>query len=162
MPKAFGPELQTNIFFDADFAHDIVTRRSITGLIICVGHTPVDWHSKQQGCIATSTYCAEFVAMRAAVEETISLCYVMRCMGILVTKPTNLFGDNLGVMQSSTIADADLKKKHVAVLYHYVREAIAAKIINAYWIKSHKNYSDVCTKALGGTAFHDLVSELLH
>ena len=64
LPKAFGMELETSIFFDADHAHDQKTRRSITGLIMFVGRTPVLWSSKRQGCIATSTYCAEFVAMR--------------------------------------------------------------------------------------------------
>lgn len=162
LPKAFGTELQTSIFFDADFAHDVKTRRSITGLIVNVGRTPVEWYSKRQGCIATSTYCAEFIAMRAAVECAISLRYVLRCMGIPVIQPTNLYGDNLGVMQSATIPDSDLKKKHVAVSYHFVREAVASKIINAYWVRSYENYSDICTKALGGTVFHDLGSELLY
>ena len=31
MPPAFGPELETSIFFDTDHAHDVVTRRSIIG-----------------------------------------------------------------------------------------------------------------------------------
>ena len=83
-------------------------------------------------------------------------------MGLLVKNPTNLCGDNLGAMQSATIPDSDLKKKHVAVSYHFVREAIAAKIIDARWVKSHENHSDICTKALGGNIFHDLASELLH
>ena len=65
-------------------------------------------------------------------------------------------------MQSATIADSDLKKKHVAASCHFVREAIAAEIVNACWVKSHENCSDVCTKALGGNIFHDLASELLH
>jgi len=63
LPTPYGSELQTSIFFDADHAHDHVTCHSITGLILFVGSTPVHWISKRQGCIATSTYCAEFVAM---------------------------------------------------------------------------------------------------
>jgi hypothetical protein len=61
-PMAFGKELDTTVFFDADHAHDHATRRSISGLIVFVGSTPVIWISKRQGCIATSTYCAEFVS----------------------------------------------------------------------------------------------------
>ena len=82
-------------------------------------------------------------------------------MGVPVTTPTNLFRDNLGVIQNATIPDSDLKKKHVAISYHYVRKAIAAKIINAVWIKSHENYADTCTKALGKTIFHELNNELM-
>ena len=84
----------------------------------------------------------------------------MHCMSLPVTMPTNLHGDNLGVMQSATIPDSGLKKKHVAVSCHFVREAVTAKIIIACWVKSHENHSDISTKALvgggGGGIFHDL------
>jgi hypothetical protein len=69
LPEAFGQELETSsVFFDADHAHDHQTQRSITGIIVFVGSTPVLWPSKRQGCIATLTYTAEFVAiMRSAI-----------------------------------------------------------------------------------------------
>ena len=41
LPTAYGNELETSIFFDADYVYDIATRRSITGLILFVGSTPV-------------------------------------------------------------------------------------------------------------------------
>ena len=117
--------------------------------------------SKRQGCIATFTYCAEFLAMCAGVEESISLCYMLRCLGVKVSKPTNMFGDSWGVIQSATIPQIELRKNHVAISYHYVREAIAAKIINAHWINTHVTFSDSCTKALGGDILGDLTSELM-
>jgi hypothetical protein len=160
-PVPYGRELETAVFFDADHAHDHVTRRSISGLIVFVGSTPVLWHSKRQGCIATSTYCAEFISMRPAVEEAISIRYMLRCLGIPVTRPTDLFGDNFGVIQSAEIPEGELKKKHIAISYHYVREAIAAKIVNAHWCKSSENFADICTKALGTNIFQDLVTEVM-
>jgi hypothetical protein len=42
-------------------AHHHLMRRSITGIMVFVGSTPVLWPSKHQGCIATSTYTAKFV-----------------------------------------------------------------------------------------------------
>jgi hypothetical protein len=102
LPEAFGRELETSVFFDTDHAHDHQTHRSITGIIVFVGSTSVLWPSKCQGCIATSTYTAEFVTMRSAAEEAISIRYMLRCLGILVTKPTNLYGDNFDVIQSAT------------------------------------------------------------
>jgi hypothetical protein len=90
LPAPHGSELTTSVFFDADHAHDHVTRRSISGIIVFVGSTPVLWQSKGQGCIATSTYCAEFVSMRTAVEEAISIRYMLRCVGVPVTEPTDL------------------------------------------------------------------------
>ena len=163
-PTPFGDELQTSVFFDADHAHDHETRRSISGIIVFVGSTPVIWQSKRQGCIATSTYCAEFIAMRSAVEEAISIRYMLRCLGVPVTRPTDLFGDNFGVIQSAEIPEGELKKKHIAISYHYVREAIAARIVNAlhaHWCRSYENFADICTKALGATIFTDIVQDLM-
>ena len=160
-PDPYGNELESSIFFDADHAHDHLMRRSITGIMVFVGSTPVLWRSKCQGCIATSTYTAEFVAMRSAIEEAISIRYMLRCLGVPVTKPTNLYGDNFGVIQSATIPDGKLKKKHVAISYHYVREAIAAGYINAIWVKSHENFADVCTKALGTIAFCNIIHDVM-
>jgi hypothetical protein len=159
-PHGFS-ELTTSVFFDAGHAHDHVTQRSISGIIVFVGSTPVLWQSKRQGCIATSTYCAEFVSMRTAVEEVISIRYMLQCLGVPVTEPTDLYGDNFGVIQSAEVPEGELKKKHIALSYHYVREAVTAKILNARWCRSHENFADVCPKALGTTLFTDLVTELM-
>ena len=161
LPDVYGTELNTSVFFDADHAHDHVTRRSISGIIVFVGSTPVIWQSKRQGCIATSTYCAEFIAMRSAVEEAISIRYMLRCLGSPITKPTDLYGDNFGVIQSAEIPEGELKKKHIAISYHYVREAIAAKIVNAHWCRTYENFADVCTKALGTNIFNNLVQDMM-
>ena len=37
IPQAFGPPLQTFIFFDSDLRHDLRTHRSCTGLVVFVG-----------------------------------------------------------------------------------------------------------------------------
>jgi hypothetical protein len=86
---------------------------------------------------------------------------MLRCLGIPVTKPTDLFGDNFGVIQSAEIPEGELKKKHIAISYHYVREAIAAKIVNANWCRSDENFADILTKALGSNIFLDIVNEVM-
>ena len=161
MPEAFGQELETSIFFNVDHAHDQKTHQSISGIIQFVGCTLVLWSSCQQGCIATSTYCAEFIAMRQAVEEAISLHYMLHCLAIPVTDPTNLYGNNFRSIQSASIPDSEMKKKHVAISYHFVWEVITAKIVNTIWVPTHANFADVCTKALGPMAYNALVSELM-
>ena len=81
VPKPLVDELEITAFVDSDHAHDRVTHRSITGLLILVGRTPVFFMSKRQGAIETSTYGAEFCAMRTAVEEVQSVRYMLRCLG---------------------------------------------------------------------------------
>ena len=156
-PQAFGPVLETTIFVDSDHAHDKKTRRSLTGLLAYVGSTPVLWMSKRQGAIASSTYAAEFSALRTATEEAISLRYMLRCLGCNLpadgNNPTRVFGDNLSVIQNAANPQADLSKKHVAISFHTVREAIAARIIEAYWLKGKYNLSDIMTKQIPKTEF---------
>ena len=162
LPTPLVDELAITMFVDSDHAHDKVTRRSITGLIILVGRTPVFYYSKRQGAVETSTYSAEFMAMRYAVEEAVAIRYMLRCLGVKVDSPTQVYGDNLGVIQNVTIKDSLLKKKHVAISYHKVREAVAAGIIIPIKIHSSDNYADCCTKALPIQAHSKLVNGLFY
>eukprot|EP00957_Ditylum_brightwellii_P162905 12404903-Ditylum_brightwellii.AAC.1 len=80
-----------------------MTRRSITRLIIFVGRTPVMYQSKRQVAVETSTYGAEFMAMKTAVEEVMALCYMLHCLGVKVSKPTRILGDNRSAITNSTV-----------------------------------------------------------
>ena len=156
-PPSFGPVLETTFMVDSDHAHDLKTRRSLTGILGFVGSSLVLWKSKRQGAIASSTYAAEFTALRSATEEAISLRYMLRSLGCNVPAdgscPTRLFGDNLGVVLSAQNPHADLSKKHVAISFHGVREAIAAGIIAPYWLKGQWNPSDILTKQIPRPGF---------
>jgi Reverse transcriptase (RNA-dependent DNA polymerase) len=162
VPKPLIDEMKITAFVDSDHAHDKVTRRSVTGLIILVGRTPIFFSSKRQGAIETSTYGAEFCAMRTAVEELMSVRYMLRCLGVKVEHASYLFGDNLGVVQNATIKESLLKKKHVAISYHKVREAAASGIVHPTKIDGKFNFADVCTKAQTNAIFHTLCGGLMY
>jgi hypothetical protein len=99
--------------------------------------------------------------MRSAVEEAILIWYMLHCLGVQVMKSTNLYGDNFGVIQSTTIPEGKLKKKHTATTYYYVHESIAAGFINTIWLKFYEIFMDVCTKALGAVAFNEIVHDIM-
>jgi hypothetical protein len=126
----------TSAFKDADHAHDNVTRHCISGIIVFVNNIPVLLlQSKCQGCIATNTYGAEFVSMGSIVDEAILIRYMLRCLGVPLTKPTDLYGENVGVtIQSAETPEDELKMRDTAVsYYHCVRQTITAKILIARW-----------------------------
>jgi hypothetical protein len=54
------------------------------------------------------------------------------------------------------------KKKHNAILYHKVREAIAANIIRLALVQSSKNLADMLTKPLPGPTLHALCEKVLY
>ena len=153
--KGRGRSLSTTVYFDSNFAHDEVTRRSITGILTFVGNTPVAWISKRQGAIATSTYSAELCAARMACEEAISIRYMLRSLGVPLLAPTDLIGDNYGSLASVNLPGSPCKKKASSISYHYVRECNAKGIIRARHIASEFNLADGFTKALGRTLFWD-------
>ena len=98
--------------------------------------------------------------MRTAVEEVQSIRYMLRCLGVKVSYSSLLCGDNLGVIQNSTISDSLLKKKHIAISYHKTREAAAAGIVHPIKTDTKHNFSDMLTKPLGGKSFWALNNRL--
>jgi hypothetical protein len=146
---------------DADHARDVVTRRSVTGIIIMVNNTPVSWVSKCQKTVESSTYGSELVASRIAVEMIISLRYFLSMLGVDLEPCSQLLGDNMAVVLNTTIPSSTLKKKHQACNYHKVRESIAAGFIKYGHVKSKDNVADLLTKPLGRNAFERLTSKYL-
>ena len=61
---------------DANLYHDFLTGRSVTGVIHLVNQTMIDFYSKKQNTVETSTYGSEFVAARTATEQIIDLILV--------------------------------------------------------------------------------------
>ena len=147
VPEPLIQELAITCFVDSDHSHDTVTRRSITGLVIFLGRTPVLFQSKRQGAIETSTYSSEFCAMKNAVEEVHAMRYMLRCLGVKVEHATPILGDNKAVIQNSTLPDSLLKKKHVAIAYHKTRESAAAGVVHPVKTKGDWNFADILTKA---------------
>jgi hypothetical protein len=159
-PKPLIEELSINMFCDADHAHDKTTGRSITGIICFVGSTPIFWESKRQNCVQTSTFGAEFTALKRAMEKVIMLRYHLRSMGVKVSEATSIWVDNMSVILKATNPGSTLNKKHVALAYHFVREHVANKIGQIRKIDSVDNYADPFTKALNSNDFHGFFYEI--
>ena len=96
-------------------------------------------------------YAAEFSALCMATEEAVALRYMLQCLGCNIPpgrSPTKIFGDNFSVIQNASKLNADLFKKHVAISYHTVREAIMAGVIEPNWLKGKWNLSNIVTKQI--------------
>jgi hypothetical protein len=149
IPKPMGKPIITTTYVDANLYHDHITGRAVTGILHLINQTPIEWYSKKQATAESATYGAEFVAARIATDQIIDLRNTLRYLGVEVIGKSIMFGDNNSVIISSTIPHSNLKKRHNALSYHRVREAIAAKIIGFYKIDSKLNISDVLSKHCG-------------
>jgi hypothetical protein len=48
LPKSKGPKVRMNVYVDANLTPDLVTRRSLRGILLMVNNTSINWVSKQQ------------------------------------------------------------------------------------------------------------------
>jgi hypothetical protein len=65
------------------------------------------------------------------------------------------------VVTNSTIPHSFLSKRHNALAYHRIREAIAAKIIGYYWIDGKSNPADIVSKHWGYQHVYQLLKPIL-
>ena len=69
-------------------------------------------------------------------------------MGIPVTDPTYIYGNNQSVLANMTNPDSTLKKKSQSICYHFVCEGVACSKWRTTYINTHDNESDLLTKVL--------------
>ena len=77
----------------------------------------------------SSTFGSEFVVMRIAKDMAIALRYKLRMFSIAIDGAADVFCDNQGVVKNTSLPESVLSKKHNAINYHAVREAVAAGIM---------------------------------
>jgi hypothetical protein len=148
MPKARGNSVRISCFVDADHAGNVVTRRSHTGILVFVNNALISWFSKRQNTVECSTFGSEFVALRIAVEQMEALRYKLRMFGIPIDGPADVYCDNQSVVDSSSLPQRTLQKKHNAICFHKVREAAAIGVIRVAKIDGTENLADLFTKVL--------------
>ena len=148
MPEPLGKPVITTTYEDANLYHDYLTGRSVTGILHLVNQTPIDWYCKRQATVETATYGSEFNAARTATEQIMDMRYTLRMLGVPVID-SYMFGDNQSVLTNSTVPHSQLNKRHNALAYHRVREAIAAGLLKFFKIEGKKNPSDILSKHCG-------------
>ena len=88
--------------------------------------------------------------------------YKLRMLGASIDGPALLLGDNKSVVDNCTLPSSTLKKKHNAIAYHRIREAVAANVIKLGHIPSKENIADMLTKALGTNLHYPHMKTYLH
>ena len=161
MPTPRGEAVTINAFVDADHAGNLVTRRSHTGILLYCNLAPIQWFSKRQNTVESSTFGSEFIAMKIATELIEALTYKLRMFGVPISGPARIFCDNESVVKSSSFPESTLKKKHCSIAYHKVREAVAAGKQLIYYEHTSSNLADLFTKVLSYSKRSGLVDAIL-
>jgi hypothetical protein len=77
LPPKKRPRVRMTVCVDADHAHDLVTRRSITGILVMLNNNPIRSISKHHKTVETSAYGSELVASRIATELILEIRYML-------------------------------------------------------------------------------------
>ena len=150
MPTPRGRGLTMTAFVDASHAANKMTRRSHSGYVIFLNRAPIVWYSKRQQTVETSTFSAEFIALKVCLEAIEHLRFKLRCFGVPMPKgeATYVYCDNESVVKNTTNVESTLNKKHSSIAYHHCRWSVAAGIVTITHISTHENLADCFTKRL--------------
>jgi hypothetical protein len=107
--------------------------------------------------VEAATFGSEMVALRICNEFIVAMRYKLRMFGVPIEGPANVFCDNHGVVKNTSMPESTLTKKHNAINYHVVREAVAAGILRVGKEDGEMNLADLLTKVIVGQKRWDFV-----
>jgi hypothetical protein len=124
---------------------------------------PIVWFSKRQPTVESSVFGAEFVAMKNGIETRRDLRYKLGMMGVTLSGPKFVYGDNMSVVQNTQRPASVLKKKSNSICYHAVRESAAMGESLIGHVPSVDNPDDIFTNVVPGVQKRNhLIRLLLH
>ena len=101
------------------------------------------------------------VAMRVARDQISVLHIKLKCFGIPIDGPMNMFCNNNAVVKNVSLPESTLSKKHNAVNFHIIRESVAAKMIRVGKEDTLTNIADVFTKLVPFSRKRELLARFL-
>ena len=146
IPRPLGRLVIQSSCADANLYHDLISGKSVTGLLHFLNKTPIDWFTKFQSTVETATFGSEYVAARTCTEQIIDLRNTLRYLGVRIEGPSFMFGDNQTVVETASAPHGRLHKRHNALSFHRTRLAIAAKVLYFHHIAGKRNPADVLSK----------------
>jgi hypothetical protein len=142
LPAAKGPRLRITVHINSDHAHDLVTRRSVTGILAMLKSTSFGWIFERQKTVEASTFSFELVTSKIATERFFEIRYVLCLSGIVLDGPALMLDENMSLPVGTLIHSSTLKK-HNVIVYHGVREAIATRVMRCAYMMTELNVNDI-------------------
>jgi hypothetical protein len=153
-------------YCDADWCGDLEERKSTSGFIIKINGCPVIWKSQKQKSVSLSTAEAEISAAGAAVKEIQWLQNFLTELGVQTENSNSqsaavLYCDNKAAVLIAKQDMANSRTRHVAMYYHYIKQAVEEGKLEFRWIQSTEQQADILTKPLGVQPYRKLRNMLM-
>ncbi len=162
IPPPLGKDVDLCMMVDSDHAGEKRTRCSRTGFIIFCILTLIIWLLKLQVTIETSVFGAELVAMKHGIKMLRGLSYKICMLGIPLSGPMYIYGDNKSQVTNSSRPESTLRKKCNSICYHAIRESVAMGETLLTHIRTGENLADFLTKTTSGAERPKLVIGVVH
>jgi transposase InsO family protein len=143
-------------FSDSDFAGDVDDRKSTTGVLYCLGDSPITWHSTKQKVVALSSCEAEYIAAGSGACQGVWLARLLKELTNSESVAPVLKVDNKSAIDLSKNPVHHDRSKHIEVKYHYIRECVEGGKIVLEQISTKDQLADIMTKSLGRVLFQEL------
>lgn len=134
-------------FVDADWANNVLDRKSYTGFCFKLGNCLISWESRKQNTVALSSTEAEYMALSEASKEAMYLRNLI-CELTGDLKCITIFNDNQSAIKLSANPVFNKRSKHIDVRHHFVREAVASGFISVKYLQTTQMPADILTKSL--------------
>lgn len=146
------------VFCDADWANDLVDRRSVTGGVFKVYGSTVSWVTRKQQTVALSSTEAELSALCTTTCHAMWLVRVLQDLGRTTDGPIPVHEDNQSTIRIAE-DERDCKRlKHVDTKFHFLRDLVLQGKIHISFVRSSEQQADVMTKGLPAATFKGLRS----
>ena len=136
-----------SIYADADFAMDVIGRKSRTGYVIFLNGGAIAWNSSLQSIVAQSTSEAELYAMVAAVNTAMQLKHFLEELGYPQGQ-LQAYEDNTGCIDWIVNQRASSRMKHIELKYHVIRELQDKLLCKFNHIETRLQKADFATKQM--------------
>jgi hypothetical protein len=147
-------------YSDSDWAGDVDTRRSTTGVLFFLGNNLITWQSQKQKVVALSSCEAEYMAGTTAACQGIWLARLIAELRGEEADAANLKIDNQSAIALSRNPVFHDRSKHIDVRYHFIRECVGDGRVKIEFIGTEEQLADIATKALARERFCELRSRI--
>lgn len=140
-------------YADADYANDLITRKSVSGYVTKLFDGPISWRSQRQSIIALSTTEAEYISGCEAVKNLVPIRAHLLELEAIKEEPSPVYIDNQSAVKLAANENCAQRTRHISIRQKWLTEKQEEKQIIVQHIPGIRQQADMLTKALSKDKF---------